>query len=100
MGSLGGFQDIPKGVQNYLPIQNPIDALGATKEFGQAAAKRGFVTEQTFDNNPSSYRAVFDAEAIAKVGGGATVETVNRKSTGATYYDGSKMTTWKGCGEK
>jgi hypothetical protein len=100
MGPLGGFQDIPKGVQNYLPIQNPLDALGATKEFGQAAGKRGFVTEQTFDNNPSTYGGVFDAAAIAKVGGGVTVETVNRSSTGATYWDGSTMVPWKGCGGK
>lgn len=100
MGPLGGFEDIPKGVQNYLPIQNPLDALGATKEFGQAAAKRGFVTEQTFDDSPSSYGGVFDAEAIAKFGVGATVETVNRTSTGATYYDGLTMVPWKGCGGK
>jgi hypothetical protein len=100
MGPLGGFTDIPAGVQNYLPIQNPLDALGATKEFAQAASLRGFVTEQTFDNSPSSYGLNFDAEAIAKVGGGATVETVNRRSTGAWYFDGQKMVTWKGCGEK
>jgi hypothetical protein len=100
MGPLGGFPGIPTGVQNYLPIQNPLDALGATKEFAQAASLRGFVTEQTFDNNPSSYGLNFDAEAIAKAGGGATVETVNRTSTGAQYYDGQTMVTWKGCGEK
>ena len=77
-----------------------LDALGATKEFGQAAGKRGFVTEQTFDNSPSTSGLTFDAEAIVKFGLVATVETVNRRSTGATYYDGLKMVPWEGCGGK
>lgn len=98
---MGGFESLPKGAQNFLPIQNPFDALGATKEFARAASLRGFVTEQTFDDSKSSaYGANFDVEALAKVSGGATVETMNRTSTGAQYWDGSKMATWKGCGEK
>lgn len=100
MGPLGGFPDIPKGLQNYLPIQNPLDALGATKDFAHAASQRGFTTEQTFDDNPSSYGGTFDAKFLAKVGGGVKVETVNRRSTGGQYWDGSKWATWEGCGGK
>jgi hypothetical protein len=100
MGPLGGFPDIPKGVQYYLPIQNPLDALGATKAFAEAASQRGFVTDQTFDSDTSSYGGTFDAEFLAKAGGGVTVDTFNRVSTGAKYWDGSKWATWEGCDGK
>jgi hypothetical protein len=100
MGPLG-FTDLPTGVKNYLPMVNPRDALAATQGFAQAAGKRGFVTQQTFDDEKStSYGLTLDWEEVLKVNGGATVETVNRTSTGAQYWDGSTWVTWKGCGEK
>jgi len=98
MGPLGGFPDIPKGVQNYLPIRDPFDATEATKQFAAAASDRGFVTQQSFDNNTNAYGGKFDAAFIAKVGGGVKVDTFSRVATGAKYWDGSKWATWTGCG--
>lgn len=73
-----GFNDLPKGAKNSLPILNPVEAMDAAKEFGQAASQLGLVTRQTFDDSESgTYNAKFDAEEIAKVGGG--VRTVRAR---------------------
>jgi hypothetical protein len=101
MGPMGGFKDLPKGAQSYLPIANPLDAWGATKAFARAATTRGVVTTQSFDDTKSSeYALTFDAEFLAKAGGAVKVETVDRTSTGAKYWSGTDWAIWKGCGVK
>jgi hypothetical protein len=101
MGPMGGFKDLPKTAQSYLPIPNPLDAWGATKAFAQAATTAGVVTTQSFDDTKSNeYAGTFDADFIAEAGGAVKVETVDRTSTGAKYWEGSDWAVWKGCGEK
>jgi hypothetical protein len=101
MGPLGGFPDLPQGVENFVPIVNPLDAVSAAQAFAKASGDRGFITRQTFDNDKSaSYGIKAEWEEVLKVSGGGTVETVDRTSTGAQYLDGDTWTTWKGCGEK
>jgi hypothetical protein len=101
MGPLGGFPGLPKGVENFLPIVNPLDAVSATQAFAKASEDRGFITRQSFDNDKStSYAVKADWEEVLKVSGGGSVETVDRRSTGAQYWDGDIWATWKGCGEK
>jgi hypothetical protein len=98
LGPLGGFRDLPKSVQNYLPIVNPIDALSATRDFARAASRAGVVTRQTFDNEKSSsYGLTADLEDVLKASGGTTVETVDRTSLGAQYLDGPTWVPWRGC---
>jgi hypothetical protein len=101
MGPLGGFPDLPEGAKNFVPIVNPLDAVSAAQAFAKASGDRGFITKQSFDNEKStSYGLKADWEEVLKVTGGASVETVDRTSTGAQYWDGDTWATLKGCGEK
>ncbi|HYO20454.1 MAG TPA: hypothetical protein VES02_17515 [Dermatophilaceae bacterium] len=101
LGPMAGFSDLPKTAKEYLPIPKPADAREASSEFGKATGDRGLVTKQTFVDNGSSKKGLtFDASHIAKASGAVTYEETARRSTGLEYYDGSKMVTKKGCGEK
>jgi hypothetical protein len=94
-----GVKALPLAAGSYQSGSNPLDALAPTKEFAQAARERGYVTRQTFDNGESgSYGGKFGVEALAKIGGGVTVDRVNRSSTGAEYQNGTAWVPWKGCG--
>jgi hypothetical protein len=101
MAPLVGFTDLPANATNYQPRGNPLEALSPTQDFAQAANQRGYVTQQSFDNgNSGSYNAKFGVEALAKIGGGVTVDRVGRTSTGGKYWDGSTWAVWKGCGSQ
>jgi hypothetical protein len=98
LAPLLGFTALPPTASGYQPVGNPLDALRPTKEFAQAARDRGYVTRQTYDNGKSgSYNGKFGVEAVAKIGGGVSVDIVDRKSTKAEYQDGSGWVPWKGC---
>jgi hypothetical protein len=102
MGPMGGFNDLPRGVQNYLPIPNPSDALAATKAFAQAAGDRGLVTKNSFEVTESSTSGAnfgVDIKGLP-VGAGVKVDSVNRRSTGAEFYDGKRFVPREGCGAK
>ncbi|MDQ1536525.1 MAG: hypothetical protein QOE58_918, partial [Actinomycetota bacterium] len=99
VGPMGGFKDLPKGVD--LQIRNAHDPRGPSKEFAQAAGDHGVVTEQEFDDGDSGTYAVnLDAEVIAKLGVSATVDKVGRKSKGLKWFNGKDMVPEKGCVSK
>jgi hypothetical protein len=76
----------------------PVALVMSTDAFAKAARDRGYITEQSYDNATSAYGGTFDAKAIAEVGGSVEVNTNGRTATGATYFDGTRMVTWPGCG--
>ena len=79
-------------------LGSPLDLVGSTLAFSQAARDRGHISEQSFDHESSANGGTFDAEAIAKVGGSVEYNSNSRTATGGQYWDGTQMVTWTGCG--
>lgn len=65
--------------------------------FTEAAKDRGFLTEQSFDADSSSYGAEVSGELIGKLSGSGQVTTVDRQSLGGEYFDGQQWRAWAAC---
>lgn len=66
--------------------------------FAEAARARGFVTEQEFDSDSSSNGADLGLGALAKFGGGGSIDFNTLTSQGGRYWDGAAWQTWAACG--
>lgn len=78
------------------PVLNVLVAYEAI-QFTEAAKDRGFMTEQSFDADSSSYGAEVAGELIGKLGGSGQVTTVDRQSLGGEYFDGQQWREWAAC---
>ena len=93
------------GVQEVagLPVQIPITALagdgpGGVLAFAEATRDRGYVTEQSFDNDTRTDGAALGGELIGKAGAAGEVSQFTRTSTAGSYFDGTTWQPWRACG--
>ena len=93
------------GIQEVggLSVPIPVSALAgggvaSAVAFTDATRARGYVTEQSFDNDTRTDGFALGGEVIGKFGGAGAVNTVTRTSTGASYFDGTAWQPWRACG--
>ena len=92
-----GIQQVG-GLSVPTPLVEPISATVGAIRFARAARERGHVTQQSFDDDSSSYGAEVSGRLVGKLGGAGEVETTSRTSTGGSYFDGTSWQPWKACG--
>ncbi len=93
------------GIQEVagMSVPIPVSALAgggvaSAIAFADATRARGYVTEQSFDNDTRTDGIALGGEVIGKFGGAGEVNTVTRTSTGASYFDGTAWQPWRACG--
>lgn len=92
-----GIQQVA-GLSVPIPITaNPIDAVASAVAWSDATRARGYTTEQSFDNDISNNNVQIGGELIGKFGGAGQVNTVDRVSTEASYFDGASWQPWRDC---
>jgi hypothetical protein len=92
------------GVQQVAGMSVPVPASVSPTgvfdvvRYAEAVKARGTLTEQSFDDDGSRYGAEVSGEIIAKVGGAGELTTIDRRSTGGQYFDGTGWQPWTACG--
>lgn len=93
-----GIQQVA-GMSVQIPVTHLAgDGPEGVIRFVAATLDRGRVTEQSFNNETSSYGAALGGKLIGEIGGGGEVNTFKRNSTGARYFDGISWQPWRACG--
>lgn len=77
---------------------SPVQSVASAIACAEATRARGEVIEQSFDNDTSSNGLAVGGKVLGKFGGSGEVKTMNRTSTGASYFDGATWRPWQACG--